>query len=65
MIDRRILDTCLWGISFPADGHEIAECILGNSCPAEAKTQLRMLSPHVFHSEESLLCELGDPVYCS
>lgn len=65
MIEKRSLDACLRGISFPADGSEIAECISGNSCPPDLRAQLLALPPHRRFTEESLHCELGDPVYCS
>ena len=65
MIDQSTLDGCLKDVSFPADGQEIADCAAGNACPVEAIAQLQQLQPRTYRSEEELLCECGDPRYCS
>jgi hypothetical protein len=65
MVDKRTLDGCLKDVGFPADGPEIADCAAGNSCPDEALVELRRLQARTYRTEEGILCELGDPSYCS
>jgi len=64
MVDKSTLDRCLDGISFPADKEEIAECAMGNTCPSDALTQIHDLRVSTFHSEDELLCHLGDVSFC-
>ena len=65
MVDKGTLDRCLTGISFPADRDEIADCVAGNSCPRDVVAQLQALRAGTFRSENEMLCDLGDPRYCS
>lgn len=65
MVAKNILDQCLKDISLPAVRDEIVACVEGNSCPREAILELQNLRAGTFGSEDALLCELGDPRYCS
>ena len=59
------MDLCLQNIGLPASRDEIVECAAGNGCPREAIAELQSLRAGAFRSQDELLCELGDPVYCS
>ena len=65
MVAKETLDHCLQGVSLPAVRDEIVACVAGNSCPREAILELQNLRAGTFGSEAALLCELGDPCYCS
>ncbi len=65
MVDKGTLDQCLRDVTFPAGRDEIVECVAGNSCPPEVIVSLQSLRAGSFRSEDTLLCELGDPRYCS
>jgi hypothetical protein len=65
MVDQGTFDQCLKGISFPAGRDELVECVAGNSCPRDVIAELESLRAGTFRSEDQLLCELGDPRYCS
>jgi hypothetical protein len=65
MVDKSTLDQCLKDISLPASRDEIVECVAGNNCRRDAILELKNLRAGTFRSEDALLCELGDPRYCS
>ena len=65
MVDKSTLDGCLQDVSFPAGGPEIADCAAGNSCPRDVVVQLQGLQSRSYRSEEEILCQFGDPRYCS
>jgi hypothetical protein len=65
MVDQSTLDQCLKDISLPAGRDEIVECVAGNDCPRDAILELQTLRAGTFRSVDALLCELGDPRYCS
>lgn len=64
MVDKSTLDSCLTGISFPADSDVILDCASGNDCPSDVTAQLRSMPSHTFRSEEEMLCRLGNSSYC-
>ena len=64
MVDKSTLDSCLKGISFPADGNVIVDCSSANSCPREVISQVQAMPSRTYGSEEELLCRLGNSEYC-
>jgi hypothetical protein len=64
MVDESTMDGCLRGISFPASNEEVAECANGNTCPSEGISQLRETHVTRYHSEDDVLCNLGNLTYC-
>jgi hypothetical protein len=65
MVDKGVLDQCMEDISLPAVADEVIACVAGNGSSPEAIRDLRSLRAGTFSSEEALLCDLGDPRYCS
>jgi hypothetical protein len=64
MTDTSMLDVCLRDISFPADGHTVAECAAGNPCPADVVAQVQSHASQTFASATELRCILGDRDAC-
>jgi Protein of unknown function (DUF2795) len=64
MVEKSTLDTCLQGISFPADGKTIVETAGYNSCPSDVLSKISDTPGYTFESEEELLCDLGNSTYC-
>jgi hypothetical protein len=64
MVDKSTVDSCLQGISLPADGHEIVDCASGNGCPPDVISQIASLQSRTYGSKEELLCKLGNSEYC-
>ncbi len=64
MVDKSTLDTCLQGISFPADGNVIVDCASANSCPHDVISQVQSMPSRTYGSEEELLCRLGNTDSC-
>jgi hypothetical protein len=64
MVDKSTVDGCLKGVSFPASKDEVGECASGNSCPQEVFSQLQDMHVTSYHSEDDVLCNLGNLTYC-
>jgi len=64
MVDKRTLDRCLEGITFPVEARTVADCAQINTCPSDVVSQIRESSAGTFSSEEQVLCSLGNSVYC-
>jgi hypothetical protein len=64
MVDKRTLDRCLEGITFPVAAQTVADCAQVNACPSDVISQMRDSSAGTFRSEEQVLCSLGNSTYC-
>jgi hypothetical protein len=64
MVDKETLDRCLEGIKFPAKGQEIVECAQGNDCSSDVMSKISDVPGYTYHSEDELLCDLGNTHYC-
>ena len=58
MVDKRTLDECLSGISFPASKDEVSERAAGNTCPADVLGQLRDIQVTSYRSEDEVLLRM-------